>query len=284
MAQNRYIPFGYRIENGAIAVKPEEAEVVRGIYQRHAEEASYSAIAAELTAADIPYMSDKPVWNKNMVARILQNTNYLGEKKYPAILEPDEKCASQKAQKPYTITEPQEIKQIKGLLVCAICGEPVKRRLKSKGGERWFCSADPSHLNTSIKDTTLLKNVHAQLNQLISSPYIIARGTRESDRLSINIARLQNELDMLMKQEPLDIEGTKDCILRLATEKYALRDEDEETERTILKLLESAEPIPGLNTYLLSRITRRIMVGSRGEVALALKNGKIVGEGDMRYA
>lgn len=283
MAQNRYIPFGYRIKNGAIVVQPEEAETIRGIYRRYAEEASYSAIAAELTAADIPYMPDKPIWNKNMVARILQNANYIGIKKYPAILEPDEKYAAQKAQKPYALTEPSEIKQLKGLLVCAVCGEPVKRRLKSKGGERWFCRADPSHLCTSVKDTTLLKNIQTKLNQLISCPNIISSGTRESDGLSLKAARLQNELELLMKQEPPDIEGTKNCILRLAAEKYALRDEGEEAERAILKLLESAEPMPSVDTYLLSRIIRRITVGGRGETALFLKNGKTIG-GDMRHA
>lgn len=68
MAQNRYLPFGYWIANGAITAQPEEADTVRGVYRRYAEGVSYKQIAAELTTSGIPYMPDKPVWNKNMVA------------------------------------------------------------------------------------------------------------------------------------------------------------------------------------------------------------------------
>lgn len=283
MAQNRYLPFGYRIANGAITVQPEEADAVRGIYMRYAEGASYKAIAAELTAAGIPYMPDTPVWNKNMVARILQNTNYLGTKKYRAVISPNEGEAAHRVQKQYTLIEPPEIKQLKGLFVSAACGEPVERRLKSKGGERWFCPADPHHIGTSVTDATLLKNVQAQLNQLISSPAVISGGASDPERLSFNIARLQNELELLMKQEPLDADGIRDRILRLAAEKYALCDEDTEAEKTILGLLKNAEPQQELDVHLVCKITRQITVGSRGEVALALKNGKIIKEGELRH-
>lgn len=284
MAQNRYLPFGYRIANGVITAQPEEADTVRGIYRRYAEGASYKAIAAELTTAGIPYMPDKPVWNKNMVARILQNTNYLGTKKYPAIVEFDESEAALRAQKQYTLTEPPEIKLLKSLFICATCGEPIKRRLKSKGEERWFCPADSHHIGISVTDATLLENVQTQLNRLISSPALITGGTSGSERLSFNIAKLQNELELMMKQEPPDADGIRERILSLAAEKYALCDEDAEAEQAILSLLKNAEPLRELDTQLICKITRHITVGPCGELTIVLKNGKSHKEGDIRHA
>ncbi len=263
MAQNRYLPFGYRIANGVITSQPEEAGTVRGIYRRYAEGASYKAISAELTTAGIPYMPDKPVWNKNMIARILQNTNYLGTKKYPAIVEPEESEAAFRAQKQYTLTEPPKIKQLKGLFVCAACGEPVKRRLKSKGEERWFCPADPHHIGISVTDATLLENVKAQLNRLISSPALIAGSTSGSERLSFLISKLQNELELMMKQEPPDADGIKE---------------------RILSLLKNAELQRELDAQLICKITQHITVGPCGELTLVLKDGKSHKEGDIRYA
>ncbi len=72
MAQNRYIPYGYKIENGAIAPCREEAEVIRRIYSLYVMGQSYKAIALALTEEGLRYASEKPDWNKNMVARILQ--------------------------------------------------------------------------------------------------------------------------------------------------------------------------------------------------------------------
>lgn len=284
MAQNRYLPFGYRIANGAITAQPEEADTVRGVYRRYAEGASYKAIAAELTSTGIPYMPDKSVWNKNMVARILQNENYLGTKKYPAVIELDDREAAFKAQKQYTLTEPPEIKQLKGLFVCAVCGEPVKRRLKSKREERWFCPADPHHIGISVTDDTLLENVQAQQNRMVSSPAVIAGGTSGSERLSFHIAKLQNELELMMKQEPPDADGIRERILSLTAEKYALCDEDAEAEQAILSLLKNADPLQELDMQLICKITRHITVGPCGELTLVLKNGKSHTEGELRHA
>ena len=122
MAKNRYLPYGYKVESGTTAVHNEEAEVIRRVYRRYADGLSYKAIAQELTADGIRYMPNKPVWNKNMVARILQNQNYLGSKKYPPIIEAVLCKASEQAQKPYNQTESRDVKMLKFLMACAVCG------------------------------------------------------------------------------------------------------------------------------------------------------------------
>ncbi|MEY8388905.1 recombinase family protein [Oscillospiraceae bacterium 38-13] len=85
MAGNRKLPFGYRMERGEITKHPVEAEAVRKIFQRYLAGASYAALVERLRDAGPAYDGDKP-WNKNMVARILENAKYTGDTGFPAVI------------------------------------------------------------------------------------------------------------------------------------------------------------------------------------------------------
>ena len=83
MLKNRNIPFGYYITNGEYAVNETEAEAIQQIFARYIDGDSLKTIATHIT---VPYNTNKPVWNKNMVSRVLENRRYLGENGYPAII------------------------------------------------------------------------------------------------------------------------------------------------------------------------------------------------------
>lgn len=83
MLKNRNIPFGYCVINGKYALNALEAEAVRMIFEEYINGKSLKTIAAEMR---IPYNSGKDKWNINMVARILENRKYIGEKDYPRIV------------------------------------------------------------------------------------------------------------------------------------------------------------------------------------------------------
>ena len=89
MKQNRYLPFGYRIANGALTTEKNEVEAVRRIYVDYLSGMSYQSIAAKLSAGTVPYKADSAVWNKNMVKRILENPRYTGEKGFPLLIDPN---------------------------------------------------------------------------------------------------------------------------------------------------------------------------------------------------
>ena len=55
MADNRTLPFGYRMELGSIVVHPKEAEVVQYIFQQYASGASYNELLEVLRKQDVPY-------------------------------------------------------------------------------------------------------------------------------------------------------------------------------------------------------------------------------------
>ena len=83
MLKNRNIPFGYCMVNGKYALNAPEAEAVRTIFAEYIGGKSLKTIAAEMK---IPYNSGKDVWNINMVCRVLENTKYLGNDRFPRII------------------------------------------------------------------------------------------------------------------------------------------------------------------------------------------------------
>lgn len=83
MLKNRSIPFGYCMVNGKYALNEPEAEAVRKIFADYISGKSLKTIAAEM---QIPYNTDKAVWNKNMVCRVIENEKYIGESGYPQIV------------------------------------------------------------------------------------------------------------------------------------------------------------------------------------------------------
>ena len=84
---NRKNLYGYRIENGALAVCPEEAAVVERVATLYRAGASYQGIADALNKENIPFSQEAPLWNKHKVKRLLENPRYTGADGYPPILD-----------------------------------------------------------------------------------------------------------------------------------------------------------------------------------------------------
>lgn len=279
MAQNRIMPYGYKTENSRIVIHDEEAKVVRGIYRTYAEGLSYKAIAESLTAEGYWYMPEKSAWNKNMVARILQNQNYLGIGKYPRIID-EALCQKAKlAQKPYTHTEPQEIKTIKPLLVCAVCGKPIRRRLKTCGGERWYCEENFKHISVSVTDEILLESIKVLWRRLMENIQLVdaGDGADEDNPISLETIRLKNEIEQMLGEDEIKESGIQSKIMKLAALRYTFCETPQHTNGELIHRLRQASR--GFNIKLILEITAEIKVSYREAEALVLKNGKAIGKG-----
>ena len=80
--KNRRLPFGYKMEMGELALHTQEAEVVRWVFGQYGEGMAYNSLVDKLNGQPIPYDEGKP-WNKNMVARMLEDRLTLGRKAIP---------------------------------------------------------------------------------------------------------------------------------------------------------------------------------------------------------
>ena len=159
---NRTLPFGYCMQSGSIHVVENEAEIVRTIFASHAEGNSYEKLASGLNSRDIPFASERP-WNKNAVARLLKDIRYLGDDTYPPIVMPEE-FGNRKTDACGKREHP-EIKDIRILSRCAVCGGPVRRERKNV----WrcpHCMAEAAH----ITDKRLMDSTAGLLNALCESP------------------------------------------------------------------------------------------------------------------
>ena len=129
---NRKLPFGYCMKSGQICVVDDEAEIIRMIFTSYAEGNSYETLAEWLNDGRHPYSPGKR-WNKNTLARILQDERYLGNSVYPAILA----SGAFQRRKPTAsgkLNHPQ-IKDIRILARRAVCGMPIQRERT----DTWRC-------------------------------------------------------------------------------------------------------------------------------------------------
>lgn len=79
--------YGYTVRNGQLTVQPEQAEVVRQVYDKFlVERKGTHTIARELTEAGIrPPLRPSGAWTSSMILRMLKNEKYCGDllqKKY----------------------------------------------------------------------------------------------------------------------------------------------------------------------------------------------------------
>lgn len=263
----RTLPFGYRMSHGKVCVVEAETEIVRSIFAGYGEGRSYDDLARWLNGQSIPYLPGKP-WNKNAVARILRDERYLGGDTYPPIVTA-ERFGSRKPSTSGRLNLPQ-IKDIRILARCGVCGEPVRRERENT----WRCS----HCMASAVSTTdqrLIDAVAELLQELCNHPDMVSSPTSPDDE-SATILAAENELAHALEAAEFDESAARAKALSLAVSRFGtLGSEDYETMR-IQHLLEGAEPSAELDTALLRQITSAILIYPAGEVRMKLKNKQIV--------
>lgn len=271
---NRKLPFGYRIWGGQVQIEEHEAETVRIIFDRYIAGVSYDRLAGELNGHDVPYAPGKR-WNKNMVARILQDERYLGGSAYSQIVTPESFRRAKTAKPDVSGTRScTEIKDIRILARCGLCHGPMRRTRKNY----WLC---PHCMDSpaSIKDDHLILCVDHLLRRLCKHPDAIA----PSPAVPADSGIIQSAQDRFIQEmdKPEFNEGAaKSAALALASAQFnALDSSDYETMR-IQYILGQSEPCDGLDTSLLRQIVSTVLIHPTGEVSLRLKNNQIVERSD----
>ena len=71
--------YGYEVgSNGELAVNPEEAKVVRWIFEQYLAGDSLGKIASGLEQQGIPSPTGRPKWNREAINKLLSNEKYTG--------------------------------------------------------------------------------------------------------------------------------------------------------------------------------------------------------------
>ena len=248
MASKRKMVFGYRMELGDIVPSPNEAETVRYIYTRYLAGASFQCLANELNQKALPYHTGKS-WNKNMVARILEDDRYIGEKYFPALIPTEQFHAAQERRKEMR----PEYKQT-----------PAQKELRKLCG--------------GIVPDSVARKVLKILNQMVDDPQIIKIETSGVPTTE-DIRRLQQKLDTLLQTPPVDADTARQKALEVASLKLASVKTEEYESHRLRRIFGSQAKQWELDANLLRQSIRKITYDSK-TVKVLLKNNQVLEECD----
>lgn len=211
----------------------------------------YRMTLGELTKAlcrqEIPYYEGR-TWNKNMVSRILEDSRYIGEKGYPALIEPEQlRAAAEK----------------RTARACPPQKTPAQKTL------RRLCGAPPSERVEKI--------VTDLLNELIRCP---DRVQPVASQVVAADGNTQEELTTVLERQPIDEDNAKALLLQLAAEQYdAIGNTEYETVR-LRRLLTGRKPMTEPDAELLQSAVSKARVTNKC-VTVTLKNGQVIERRDQ---
>ena len=170
--KNRKQPFGYGVLEGVVCSIPAEAEMVQEIYRLYIKGMSIVQIAKVMTARGVPYRQGVPEWNKNMVARILDDSRYTGQLPYPAILEQklfDQACKLRQKNRPRQLAN-QEIRWIRAKVSCAQCGVRLTRKTDKRHRGAIWCCPQCAMTTRPVLDDELVQLITSKLAAVADLP------------------------------------------------------------------------------------------------------------------
>ena len=199
---NRKLPFGYQMRMGEIIRNEPEAKAVQDIFLQYTLGASLKEIAEQMSKTGPSYDEGKS-WNKNMIARILENAKYTGADSYPKLVDINLfEAAAEKRQTKQRLPE----------------RTPAQKALKR------ICSKAPT--------PEIEQQVTHMLGKLAEQPGRIIQPERTPAPVHTNT---QTELDDVLNTQPLDEDTARNLICKLAQEQYEGRfDMTDEKPRVII--------------------------------------------------
>ena len=280
MKKNRYLPFGYYIQNGALCIHEAEAAVVRQVFEDYQAGTSYRRIAESLTAKGTIYMENRTDWNKHRVKRMLENSRYCGADDFPPIHPADTigAVAALIGQKCQGEPLSEELDSIRSKAVCGACGAKYKRDGRSKKYEAWCCSAEGRITSKRITDQALLESVTAILNSIIREPSLLELPSPHRENYSLDVARTENQINRELEKSEVDSDYIKLLIFGCAAAKYeACADtEPEYLTRRLLAIFEKQLPLEDFSIRLFEDTVKQVVIDADGSLWLRMINGKLI--------
>ena len=274
----RTILYGYEMKNGYMEVIESEATVVRNIFALYVEGKSLKEIAETLTEQGIVYYLEKNKWNKNMVSRIIDNLNYVGNDDYPSIISSSdfELATIRKNKMGGTRVELSSVTSlIKSKTVCSQCGKKLRRINKWSSREKWICP-NSCKIDAYFGDKEIFDGTLDVINQVIQSPELLAVDTTsEKYEPTLEIIRQEKEIERMMEQSKIEFCVISNLVLKCASQKYECCSFDKSSALTD-ELMDKFEDLPmlrKLENYLLETTIEQITINREGSLIVEFING-----------
>lgn len=186
--KKRTLPYGYEMQNGKVAESKDEADIVKPLFRAYASGASYRELAIRMETERVPYSRGNARWNKNKVARILNNERYCGEKGFPALIDRNvyEQAMARKPACSEISDDARRVKAIRALSRCAACGGTIRMSAGRRGWTRWNC-ADCGALGLNAETERIMSNLAAVYQALVRGEHEIS--AQENDAPTSELLR-----------------------------------------------------------------------------------------------
>lgn len=246
----RKLPFGYEMKQGQIVVMCDEAELVQTMFGWYLADKSLACITTQLREQNVAYDIGR-MWNKNIVARILEDERYLGSHGYPRLV--TQEIFDTVAIRRKEIAKDAEI--------------PESRKALRKVCKR-----------ISVTDE-LTQQVLELLNLLISNPHIIQTPKDQKPKATM-VEVLQQQFEEAMNQPEVDDTELQKMVLELGAARYTEISSATYETRRLHAILDGASPMTELRGDFLQAIAVSVQK-CKGVLSMELRNGQIIGGRDF---
>lgn len=195
--------------------------------------------------------ADPLIGNKNMIARILSDKRYCGDRGYPEII--DEETFRKVAEKRKKKSASQQKTEAQAVL-----------RKKCAGRMTPYIESEVLHL---------LNCLTMNSEQIVTPQTLYTRSQR--------LDTLKSELEELISQLPVDENRAREVLREIAAEMYADIDPREYETQRLRRLFQKEAPRSELDANLITMSLSAVLVDGNGNVKIRLKNDQIVERGEQ---
>lgn len=273
MKKKRYFPFGYHMVDGKIEIVLEEAELLHKIASHYLEGWSLLRLADMAGQSGIPYRDNADGWNKNMIARILDDVRYWNGIQYPPIF--SQELGKQLAVMRKSKATPRSANRF--LLKKLACGQCGTSLIRNNRKSHWECKICQTSIGP-LDDVTLLASVAEKLLAVCREPRMAEPEPVSEQSISLQAVRLTNEINQMLNQREVESDRLLPLILKCAAEKYKtcrIRESDHVTLRLLALFQEHTED-KELDRELFEQTVKQVILQSDGSVRLRLVNDKVI--------
>lgn len=276
MKKKRYFPFGYRMTDGVMEIVPEESVLVQNIFNSYLAGMSLQQLAKSAEQTGLRYRQNTNGWNKNMISRILDDERYWNGNGFPPVISKELATRIAKLKK-CKASSKSSIRLFQKAIFCPHCDSRLIRNSKSLPRIFWECEKCNIQIGP-ITDNEMLQSITEKLLAVCRNPQMTEPAQSTNNSLSIQAARLTNEINQLLDQREVDTDRLLPLILECAAEKYktcCIKESDHLTIK-IKALFQEHSNDEELNRELFERTVKQVIPQPDGSIKFQLLNGKIV--------
>lgn len=288
------MPFGYKIIDGAVAIEPEKAELVRKMFNDFISGISLKQMAKDLTEMKVPNANGKPSWNHGSIGKILSNCKYTGSDFYPAIIPEEVFNAANKLREEknaqlgrnvnYFANGVASTYPFSGRLICGECGSVFKRYTEHHNKNKkcnWKCKRyvvdNRVCCKSGVVDDRQLEAGFTQIiNRVMENPEMIEkRPAVNAVAESAELRKIKLQISSGFGQNGLKPSEMAQLLFKRAAEQYQVSkvDDFEYKTRKLKVALENCKPIKAFDEALFKATIKSITVEITGQLRFELING-----------